>query len=347
LVTDDFNGQNRSALAAVRSLGQAGYHVTVSTNDWRSVAAVSKWCTDATRLPSADSVTYDKALRDLVSDSDFSAVLPASDLSVRALRLPAAPLVDKVTLAERARASGLRTVPDTVYQSTWALKNAIKELSLPVIVKPVQKSGGQQAQALRCDTAAQIRALADHESPVIVQPFMPGGLRAISGVIWGGRFLALCHQRYRRLWPRHAGVGSSAVTVAPDLGIEERLRTLLADHNGVWQVQLAGDYLLDVNPRIYGSMPLAIAAGANLPVIACAAAQGTVDELVRARAGVRYQWLEGDVRSVTQAVCAKELGLWEGLRDAIPRRGDAHSIESLGDPLPMAMRLARAVSRRP
>jgi hypothetical protein len=180
-----------------------------------------------------------------------------------------------------------------------------------------------------------------------VQPFAAGAMRAVCGVISDGRLLAAVHQKYVRIWPPDCGTASAAVTTTPDRELELRLVRLLAGHEGVFQVQLIGDQVIDVNPRVYGSLPLAVGAGANLPAIACRAASGRQDmELVRGRPGVRYRWLEGDLRRVVHDVRAGVMPLRAGVRALAPRRGTTHSIESLRDPGPALARLADVARRR-
>jgi hypothetical protein len=180
---------------------------------------------------------------------------------------------------------------------------------------------------------------------VVVQPFAVGTMRAVCGVLADGRLLAAVHQTYVRIWPPDCGTASAAITTEPDHDLEERLPHLLAGHVGVFQVQLIGDQVIDVNPRVYGSLPLAVAAGANLPAIACQAITGRHPSgLVRGRPGVRYRWLEGDVRRVLHDARTGALTLGAAGRALAPRRGTAHSVESLRDPGPALVRLA-AVAR--
>jgi predicted ATP-grasp superfamily ATP-dependent carboligase len=183
--------------------------------------------------------------------------------------------------------------------------------------------------------------------PIVVQPFALGTMRAVCGVLHDGRLLAAVHQRYERIWPAECGTASAAVTTAPDRELEARLPLLLAGHSGVFQVQLIDDQVIDVNPRVYGSLPLAVAAGANLPAIACAAVRGQLPpDVVRGRPGVRYRWLEGDVRRLLHDVRDGTLSPWAAVRALSPRRGTAHSIESLHDPGPALIRLLDVARRR-
>ena len=127
--------------------------------------------------------------------------------------------------------------------------------------------------------------------------------------------------------------------------LEERLAQLLAGHDGVFQAQFAGNYLLDLNPRVYGSLPLAVAAGANLPAILCDLLRGHQTGLVRAREGVFYRWIEGDIRHAVNALKRGSAGPVAALRMLLPKRGTAHSTESLDDPRPVFERLRHAALR--
>ena len=160
----------------------------------------------------------------------------------------------------------------------------------------------------------------------------------------GGRLIAAVHQRYLRTWPREIGGGCAIETTDPELELEARVTALLAGHEGVFHVQFAQGYVIDVNPRIFGSMTLAAKAGANLAAIACEALAGREPGLtVRGRPGVFYRWLDGDVRRTALALRTGEIRIREALRWLGPRWGAAHGVESLTDPMPMLARLAGRV----
>ena len=156
---------------------------------------------------------------------------------------------------------------------------------------------------------------------------------------------AVAHQRYLRTWPPDCGTASAAETVEPDLELEAAVLRLLDGFEGVFQAQLAGPYLLDLNPRVYGSLPLAVEAGANLPAVYCDLLRGVERDVVRARPGVFYRWIEGDLRHLFAGVRDGSLGLGAAVRALLPRRGAAHSTESLSDPLPAIARLRYAMRR--
>jgi hypothetical protein len=346
LVTDDINGQNRGALAAVRALA-ARFRPVVTVGERPSLAAASRHCAGTVRLPTGGTPGYADALAGAVAGGGYATFFPASDVAMLAVDDPSAALVDKAVMDERARAAGFACLPTEVFASAADLIDAAGRLAYPVVVKSVTKSGLGNLQARRVAGPEQLAELADAPGELLVQPFEESGLRAVSGVVHGGRLLASCAQAYHRIWPPTAGVASAAVTVPADPGEEARLTRLLAEHDGVFQVQFLGPYLLDVNPRVYGSMALAVAAGANLPLIAADAATGTVPrDVVRARPGVPYRWWEGDLRYVAQGLRSRSLGPRQAAAALRPRRATAQSVERLSDPGPTVSRLVHAWARR-
>jgi predicted ATP-grasp superfamily ATP-dependent carboligase len=307
---------------------------------------VSRSCAGVLRTPRPGSPGYREVVEEYLA-AHGAAVVAASDAVLVALGQPGAELVDKAALPKRAAAAGLRVPPTREFADGTALLAAADDLRYPVIVKAAVKTRPSEV-AHRVDSArelmAGVRALS---GPVVVQPFAGGTMRAVGGVIRDGRLLAVVHQRYIRIWPPDAGTASAAITTDPDLDLEARLPDLLDGHDGVFQVQLIGEEVIDVNPRVYGSLPLAVAAGANLPAIACRAeTPSSGDRVVRGRPGVRYRWLEGDVRRVVHDVRERTLTLGAAVRALRPHRGTAHSVESLSDPGPMLVRLADVARRR-
>jgi predicted ATP-grasp superfamily ATP-dependent carboligase len=347
LVSDHVDGRSRSAVAAVRALGQAGYSPLVTVSGGPSAAGASRSCAGVLRVPPVDAADYRESIEGHLAALPGATVLAASDAVLVALGLPGAELVDKAVLPERAEAAGLSVPPTRDFRSVADLLAAARDLDYPAVVKAAVKTRPTEI-ARRVDSAASLpHAVEALSGAVVTQPYSTGTMRAVGGVVHEGRLLASVHQRYEGIWPPGCGTASAAVSTAPDLALEARLPRLLAGHSGVFQVQLIDDFVIDVNPRVYGSLPLAVAAGANLPAIACDAHRGmTGDEVVRARPGVRYRWLEGDVRRVLHDVRARDLTARAAVRALAPHRGTAHSVESLRDPGPLLVRLADIVRRR-
>ncbi len=340
LVTDT-NPQSRSALATVRALAAAGYEPTATTSGSLSLAAASRHCRRRIEVPDVTDEGYAAAVRQALERNNALTVLATSDAALLALGADVSHFIDKRRLAERAESAGLPTLPQVVCNSPADLPQAADVLGYPVVVKPVISTWG----AFRADSPEDlVRPLP--AGAVLAQPFITHPLRSAAGVVWNGELVASVHQRYLRTWPVPCGPSSAAETVRPDLTLDRSILALLSGYSGIFQVQFAGDRLIDVNVRPYGSLPLALAAGVNLVGIYCDLIRGEDVQPVQARAGVFYRWLDGDLRSIWTSFRSNSLSTRAAAGALMPRRASAHSVESLRDPAPMLLRARALLARK-
>jgi hypothetical protein len=335
VVTDDGAGQGRSALAAVRALAGAGYRPAVARSGRWSLAASSRACARTFDVGPVEDDGFAEAVGRAARETGARAVFPSSDASLLALGAPVRHLLDKGRLIVAAQRAGIPMPETRIFDTGEELIASAERLPYPVVVKlPISRVPARKVSA-----AGELAGAATVEGPFLVQPFVDSPVWAVGGVTWNGRLVAAVHQRYLRTWPLDCGTASAAVTVEPDPAVEERILALLDGYDGIFQAQFTGEFLLDLNPRVYGSLPLAVAAGANLPAVLCELLRGEEVASVRARAGVGYRWIEGDLRALRGLVRGKRLGLVPALRALRPRRGSAHSVASLRDPGPLFARL--------
>ncbi|MDQ3982179.1 MAG: hypothetical protein M3271_05805 [Actinomycetota bacterium] len=342
LLTDDGDTQSRTALVTARALASAGYRVAATVSGRHSLVGASNSCARAVPMPPISDPAFDEHLEAELRRGSYACVFPTSDAALLKLEPAVADLVDKRALTRRCRAAGISAPESTELPDPAALEAAADELGYPIVLKPLRSSWRPYAAG----SPAELRAALPPDGPLLVQPYLTGTLRAVAGVTRDGALVAAVHQRYLRTWPPRCGGASAAVTVAPDEGLEERLVRLLDGRDGIFMAQLAGDVLFDLNPRVYGSLPLAVAAGANLPAIHCDLVRGAEVAPLRGRPGVRFRWLEGDVRHVWSQLRRGTLGPGAAVGALRPRRGTAHPVESLRDPGPMRARLRYALGRR-
>lgn len=294
-------------------------------------------------VPRAGDDEYVPAIDRELARADYLAVLPASDAALVALQASGAQLVSKREVSFRAARAGLQTLSDRYFFTREELSASAHGLTFPVVVKPTVRTA-DSALVQRVDSAADLRR-SSVLPPLVVQPWVDAPMTAVSGVVWQGALHAVVHQRNERLWPPEVGTSCWAVTTTGDQELENRLIQVLGDHEGVFQAQFLGQYLIDVNPRVYGSLPLAVAAGANLPGIYADLLRGERRTLVRARPGVRYRWLEGDLRHAWCSWRTAQVSPIRALSRVRPRRRTAHSTESWSDPWPQLIRVAAALRR--
>jgi predicted ATP-grasp superfamily ATP-dependent carboligase len=132
---------------------------------------------------------------------------------------------------------------------------------------------------------------------------------------------------------------SYATTIERDAELEKRLVSLLEhiDWRGLFQVQFLETehdrYLIDLNPRIYGSLALARAAGQNLTAIWTDLLLGNAPVVGEYRVGVRYRAEELDARALLKLAASGRIG--EVVRGALPRARTVHAVFARNDPLPV------------
>lgn len=347
LVTDGGGGQNLSSLAAVRAVARAGYEPDVTRSfPGPSLAGASRRSSRVIDVPPAHDPGYADAIRGLIRTGGYVDVLVASDAALHALDAPGAALADKAELGRRAVAAGFQPIPSRTFRSGTAMVDAAADLDYPVVAKVARKHSAVFPGAVRLDTPADVARFAGATEPFIVQPHLGDTVRAVVGVTSGGRFLAVGHQRHDRLWPPDAGDGTWIETIEPDPQLEDQVLAVVADHAGIIQAEVVGPHLLDLNPRVYGSLSLAVAAGINLPAIHLAAATGARSGGPhRARVGVRMRWLEGDLRHLAALVREGRMSTTVAVRAFDPGSADVHALVDAGDPAPLVARARHVLGR--
>lgn len=332
-VVDGGRGSSRSALATTRALAAADIDVVVGVADDYELAASSKGVIEVTRVPRSESPDFAAIVGEQMAARQIEVVFATSDLSLRALALPGADLVDKEVLASRATQVGIST-PETWFFDS--VDDIDPDVGLPVVVKPVIGS----APAIRVEHPEELVGLPDDMGAVAVQPFLQGPIHSFAGVMWNGKLRAAIHQRYLRTWPVDCGTSAAAITIAPDYDRESTLTELLGEHRGIFQAQYLDGRLIDVNPRPYGSMPLALEAGCNLAALTWSLQHGLDSSIGihRGREGVRYRWLEGDLRHVISKMASRQMSPLVAARSLMPRRSTAHSLWDVNDLGPVVLR---------
>lgn len=342
LVTDGAAGQARSTLATVRALGRSGYGPVVTVSGPRSLAAASRYCVGTIPTPPASEPGYAPSLRAEIDRREYLCVLASSDAALQALGAGVAHLLDKNRLSDEARRVGI-PVPDAARFSSFAeLLEHAGELDYPVVVK--SSIMGPSVVVAHGPGDLESGGIG-HEGPVLAQELLGPPLTSVAGVVWEGRLVASVHQRYLRTWPPHAGGACAAVSTEGNADLEARVTELLHGYAGIFHAQFANGRLIDLNPRTFGSLPLAIKAGVNLPALYCDLVRGEArSEVVRGRPGVYYRSLEGELRWGAHALAHERLSPLAAARTLRPRRHVAHAVESLTDPGPVLMRLRHAAS---
>lgn len=264
------------------------------------------------------------------------AVVPYSGPEpVRALR-------DKAALAGLLDRAGLLS-PELLAQGPTATL-AEAGIETPCVVKSPGMSAALPIARVAA-TPGELRELLTALPPdevVLVQEHASGPLIGLALVIdRDHRVVARFQQTADLLWPVGAGGSRRATSMAPDEGLVDGTARLLevAGFWGLAQVQYLytrrGPVLIDVNPRFYGSLPLATASGVNLPAIWHRVALGErVEPQRHYRVGVGYRWLEGEISAAIH-------GQVRDLFRRSPKPGSG-AMWAADDPVPSAVMAAEA-----
>jgi predicted ATP-grasp superfamily ATP-dependent carboligase len=365
-----------ATLGTVRALRAAGHEPFVALADPDSYAARSRAVAGVDRLADPYGRRAEDTVRDAIAIAarrGVEVVLPGTEGSLRALvgsepRFPGGVAVgtapaealekamDKSALHALAAAAGLDALP-AVEVSDADLDRRGAELPLPGVAKPRATSQAQADGSVSLtgvymvDTLEDVRRLLERHPGErwLVQRRVRGTLAAIGGVAWEGRMVCAVHQVSPRIWPREQGITAFGVTVARDRDRERGVARLLAHvgWSGVYGLQFllaeGRAYPIDLNPRIYGSISLAIAAGVNLPAIWVELLLGRRPIVGDYRVGTRYRVEEDDPRALVDAWRAGDRRA--AVRGAWPRRHTAHAVFSVRDPGPALVTL-RKLARR-
>lgn len=372
LVTD---GEQRSALAVVRSLGRAGYQVHVAAAEpERALAPASRFATAGHAVPDprADPERYAAEVAALAERGSIDLLLPITDASNLALldlagelprtRIPGPRaadfrrISDKRGLLETAAELGIH-VPRQLVLENAAAELPLESLTFPLILKTsrsVLSRGGVGTVHLVRDRRDLRACLDDRRAeayPILIQERVRGPGVGVFLLLWEGRLLAAFSHRRLREKPPWGGVSVYRESIPLDEGLLRRSRRLLDAYGwtGVAMVEYKIDektgapYLMEVNGRFWGSLQLAIDCGVDFPRLLADAALGrAVAPVLSYPAGRRLRWWWGDVDNLLASLRAPD--------DAT--RGDRSRGEALRDFLRLwrpgdRSEIARASDPRP
>ena|SRR5918996_1558587 len=374
LVTE---GEHRGALAACRALSLAGYEVAAAAGRRPAAAQWSRACSSRLRIPDPgeSSERFVAGLESLVRRGGFDVLLPGGERSLLpisehrgllgshiALGLPAHDAVlrslDKVALLDAAASAGLRSPVSRVCDSSGELRRAVHELGFPVLVKPrrsvIASNGSLRQQPVSLVTCrSELEAmLVGPSTPSLVQRYEENARRlSCGGVMTDDGLVGFVVAQFIRTWPPHAGAVCFGETVTAPARVHERAEQLLdiLGWRGIFELELldlgGGRHAsIDLNPRVFGWLGLAVAAGADLPCIWLESLSGADPVRVEPRVGVRYRWEDADLAHFLWQLRRRRLGA--AVHVVRPRRHVVHAHFRLADPAPLAARLVGLARRR-
>ncbi|UCD91096.1 MAG: ATP-grasp domain-containing protein [Desulfobacterales bacterium] len=363
------DGHWRKTLATVRALGIMGVRVTVGESTRLATAAFSKYCHRRVVYPSplfkaSEFINFVKS--EMVRRS-YQMLLPMEDETVTLLSkyrsefsqwtyLPV-PSQQKLRFAQNkanvlklAEKSGI-PIPKTWYIHDISMLNDLKdELPYPVVIKPKNSAGAVGVFYPKNSKELMKQYLTLHRRfpyPLIQEqiPSHGAGYGASLLMDEAGRIKAsFVHKRLRE-YPNTGGASTLRVSVRHD-EILDMASTLLKtlDWFGVAMVEFKMDprdrtpKLMEINPRFWGSLFLAVTAGVNFPYLLYRMSRGEkFTPVEHYQIGKKCRWLlPGDILHFIHHPKKGDLlpgffNFWE--------KHTAYDILSAKDPLPVLARI--------
>jgi len=321
LVTD---GDALHSLAIVRSLGQKGMKVTVSSHRGVfSLSFYSKYCQKRLTYPNpTDKKEFINFLIGHIRKNQYDILLPVRSTITPlvseyqdALRpyidfvIPSLESMEIANSKEKtfqfAEKIGI-PIPRTFYpQSVSEVEAVSGKLKFPVVIKSVFGSGSKGITYV--NSMSRLVELCDKSfkkgnstsGSFILQEFIPGEGYGFFAIFDRGEPKAIFMHHRLREYPITGGPSSLAESIYDERLKELGLKMLgELNWNGVAMVEFKLDNrdnrfkLMEVNPKFWGSLNLAIASGVDFPYLFCLLAKGEKFKSVfKYKQGVKFRWL--------------------------------------------------------
>ena len=380
------DANQRSALAATRSLGKRGVPVVTADETSVTLAGASRYGRGSFAYPSPyrTPALFLDVLKKELAARKIRIVLPMTEVTTHVLaghreELPGArvpvgtfaalgALTDKRSIHALAKQLDI-PVPETrIVESPEEARIAAAGLTYPLVVKPYRSSIWSGATWIRAgvryvSSLGELRRLMEtvdvfRRHPFLIQEHIEGHGAGVFALYDTGRAVSFFAHRRLRERPPSGGVSVLSESVRLDPYMHELSRRLLdrVEWHGVVMVEFkvradGRPYLMEVNPRFWGSLQLAVDAGVDFPWLAYQLATGAKAEPVDGyRVGVRNRWLLGDLDHVY--LSWKESAGWRAKYRAMAGfvkgfgPGTRHEVDRWDDFKPFFVELKRYLMER-
>jgi len=361
------DGMWNKSLAAVRSFGRRGHYVTAGEKTRFATALFSRYCNRRVVYPSPTEkkknflnwleLELDRYGYDVLFPMELATQTIITSNRERLSKNCRIPFADtdltlkihnKAFLMQYAGAKGIDTPKTYIIDNPSLIHKLAKEIDFPVVIKPRMSSGSRGITYVNKKEDFIVSYQKVHKSyPLpIVQEHIP----------WGGDAVSVCLLLnfksevrasfvYRRLreYPVTGGPSTLRVSIKRN-DVQTVASSLMKSLKwvGIAHVEFRVDprdgkaKLLEVNPRFWGSLQLAIESGMDFPYLLFRLAiDGDIEPVSDYKKGVMCRWLiPGDIMHFISN--PDRFGLTPGFFNFTIK----DDIISLRDPLPVLGRLS-------
>jgi predicted ATP-grasp superfamily ATP-dependent carboligase len=333
--------------------------------------------------PLSDEEGFIRAIKKSIPTGEKSLIISCSDATTTALLrnkkhieeyatllLPPPEIMaiatDKIATYGKAYELGVPTIPTHLLEKEEDIARIMETMSYPAVVKPRAsilwrvEGKGVFGTAQFIHSSRELKDAIKKEKEKtgewpMVQPCIFGEEYGVELVADRGAIRGVCvHKRLRSLSPSGgAAVLKETIDSTSEIGGEllaytEKIVRALSWHGPLmaeFKVEKGGKiFLMELNPRLWGSLPLSVAAGFDVPYLMYRLALGEdlSQEKVVARAGVITRHFLGDVRNLLRVLFLRDamrsrtypLRLAAFKNFLLPPSGTQSDIFRMSDPLP-------------
>lgn len=366
LVTDS---SYKHAVGIIRSLGRQGHRVVAVSHSRLAPGRFSRYSARSVIVPNpaTEAAKFASQIRQISERERADLIIPVGFASCDALShspdvssgptshlaLPQPDLFDlasdKWEMNQQAKKLGL-LVPDSMLASDGDSLRYFSEKHPNTVVKSRRESWGKSVRQLHAGSEPsglelQLKGIVGDRSSehFMLQEYVPGHGVGYMALCINGRIVREFTHRRLREWPPDGGFATAAIAT-DDYELRELGRRFVQSLNwhGPAMVEFRrseqGTYFIEFNPKFWGSLEVALAAGADFPGDLCAWASDrdlTSRALPEYSVGQRYWWpWRGDLRRLFR----RPRDMWRVIRDLISP--SVRSNVSVRDPLPNFVEIA-------
>lgn len=296
LITDAGRG---SAIAFIRSLGYRGWRVIAADSDTRSPGFYSRYTSKRLVYPAPESAPREfiLAILQIVRETGVDLIIPVTDAAIFPLSEARAQFVglcqlampdeaqlevvtNKLKTLELAERVGVPTPRSMLVHTAQEAVECWQDQDWPVVLKPRASRLYREQSAVEAFTvtyAGDRRQLQQQmqrfegRCAVLLQEYYPGEGHGVELLMYQGLpLMAFQHKRLREV-PFSGGVSAFRESAPLDPQMYDYSVRLLQALNwtGLAMVEFKlgqdGPQLMEINGRVWGSLPLAVRSGVDFP----------------------------------------------------------------------------------
>jgi len=352
-------GANKNTLSIIRNLGKSCYiDVLTPFPPFLTLSAYSKFSGRVFYVQNSNEETYYKRLLSILRNNDYNVFLPVGLKSyvmaskykdeISAYTNLIVPNWEKMKIAYNkdltmkfAKRVGI-PVPKTVIITSDNLSK-IKEF--PIVIKSSDESG---ACVKYCNTLQELKKNYEYlrkksKTNIIGQEYIKGFGTGFYGVCKQGKLYAVFMHRRIKEFPVTGGPSAVAMSYYDKKlfhygkRICKKLRwdgPLMAEFK--YSPEENEYYLIELNPKLWGSLDLTIKAGINVPEILTKLALGEKVKPVKTYKKVKFRWIFPDEFKVLMSGS-------ETLKEFFRREPHTYTNLDFSDPFPTLFQIVRGV----